>query len=206
MKEVEIFLDKIKLNGILNIPKEAKAIIIFAHGSGSSRFSPRNNYVARVLNNSNLATLLFDLLTEEEDRNYENRFNIELLAKRLIDVTKWIEKYPETKGLKIGYFGSSTGAAAALLAETKIENIYAIVSRGGRPDLVLSHLPKVKAPTLLIIGEKDEIVIKLNKLAYEYLKNEKEIVIIPGASHLFEEPGKLEEVARLASKWFIKHI
>ncbi len=206
MKEVEIFLDKIKLSGILNIPKEAKAIVIFAHGSGSSRFSPRNNYVAQVLNNSNIATLLFDLLTEEEDENYENRFNIELLAKRLIDVTKWIEKYPETKGLKIGYFGSSTGAAAALLAETKIGNIYAIVSRGGRPDLVLSHLQKVKAPTLLIIGEKDEIVIKLNRLAYEYLKSEKEIVIIPGASHLFEEPGKLEEVAKLASEWFIKHL
>ena len=191
-KEVKIPINSIKLDGILGIPKNAKGIVIFAHGSGSSRFSPRNNFVARELRKAGLATLLFDLLTEEEDLIYENRFNIKLLAERLITVTKWVKANDEIKNLKIGYFGASTGAAAALQASTKIEDIKAIVSRGGRPDLVLNYLPKVKAATLLIVGELDEYVIELNKIAYEKLKAEKELIIIPGASHLFEEPEKLD--------------
>ena len=205
-KEVKIPINSIKLDGILGIPKNAKGIVIFAHGSGSSRFSPRNNFVARELRKVGLATLLFDLLTEEEDLIYENRFNINLLAERLITVTKWVKANDEIKNLKIGYFGASTGAAAALQASTKIEDIKAIVSRGGRPDLVLDYLPKVKAATLLIVGELDEYVIELNKIAYEKLKAEKELIIIPGASHLFEEPGKLEEVSRLAKDWFLKFL
>jgi dienelactone hydrolase len=205
-KEVKIPINSIKLDGILGIPKNAKGIVIFAHGSGSSRFSPRNNFVARELRKAGLATLLFDLLTEEEDLIYENRFNIKLLAERLITVTKWVKANDEIKNLKIGYFGASTGAAAALQASTKIEDIKAIVSRGGRPDLVLDYLPKVKAATLLIVGELDEYVIELNKIAYEKLKAEKELIIIPGASHLFEEPGKLEEVSRLAKDWFLKFL
>jgi len=205
-KEVKIPINSIKLDGILGIPKNAKGIVIFAHGSGSSRFSPRNNFVARELRKVGLATLLFDLLTEEEDLIYENRFNIKLLAKRLITVTKWVKANDEIKNLKIGYFGASTGAAAALQASTKIEDIKAIVSRGGRPDLVLDYLPKVKAATLLIVGELDKYVIELNKIAYEKLKAEKELIIIPGASHLFEEPGKLEEVSRLAKDWFLKFL
>jgi putative phosphoribosyl transferase len=205
-KEVIIQINSIKLDGILGIPKNAKGIVIFAHGSGSSRFSPRNNFVARELRKAGLATLLFDLLTEEEDLIYENRFNINLLAERLITVTKWVKANDEIKNLKIGYFGASTGAAAALQASTKIEDIKAIVSRGGRPDLVLDYLPKVKAATLLIVGELDEYVIELNKIAYEKLKAEKELIIIPGASHLFEEPGKLEEVSRLAKDWFLKFL
>ncbi len=206
VKEVKIPINSIKLDGILGIPKNAKGIVIFAHGSGSSRFSPRNNFVARELRKAGLATLLFDLLTEKEDLIYENRFNINLLAERLITVTKWVKANDETKNLKIGYFGASTGAAAALQASTKIEDIKAIVSRGGRPDLVLDYIPKVKAATLLIVGELDEYVIELNKIAYEKLKAEKELIIIPGASHLFEEPGKLEEVSRLAKDWFLKFL
>lgn len=205
-KEVKIPINSINLDGILGIPKNAKGIVIFAHGSGSSRFSPRNNFVAGELRKAGLATLLFDLLTEDEDLIYENRFNIDLLAERLIAVTKWVKNNNEIKNLKIGYFGASTGAAAALQASTKIEDIKAIVSRGGRPDLVLDYLPKVKAATLLIVGELDEYVIELNKIAYEKLKAEKELVIIPAASHLFEEPGKLEEVSRLAKNWFLKFL
>ncbi|MEM1575471.1 MAG: alpha/beta family hydrolase [Nitrososphaerota archaeon] len=205
-KEVKIQINSINLDGILGIPENAKGIVIFAHGSGSSRFSPRNNFVARELRKVGLATLLFDLLTEEEDLIYENRFNIDLLADRLIAVTEWVKSNNETKNLKIGYFGASTGAAAALQASTKIEDIKAIVSRGGRPDLVLDYLPKVKAATLLIVGELDEYVIELNKIAYKKLKVEKELKIIPGASHLFEEPGKLEEVSQLAKEWFLKYL
>lgn len=205
-KEVKIQINSINLDGILGIPENAKGIVIFAHGSGSSRFSPRNNFVARELRKIGLATLLFDLLTEEEDLIYENRFNIDLLADRLIAVTEWVKSNNETKNLKIGYFGASTGAAAALQASTKIEDIKAIVSRGGRPDLVLDYLPKVKAATLLIVGELDEYVIELNKIAYKKLKVEKELKIISGASHLFEEPGKLEEVSQLAKEWFLKYL
>lgn len=196
-----------KLEGFLAIPNKAKSIVIFAHGSGSSRFSPRNSYVAKVLQEKNLATLLFDLLTREEDMLYENRFNIDLLAQRLADTTKWVKDYPDTKDMSIGYFGASTGAAAALQASVMVgPEVKAIVSRGGRPDLVMQYLPKVNAPTLLIVGEKDEIVIELNKQAFRDILAEKRLVIVPNASHLFEEPGTLEEVARLATEWFIKHL
>jgi putative phosphoribosyl transferase len=201
--EIKIPINSLQLDAILTIPKNAKGIIVFAHGSGSSRLSPRNTFVARELNKAKLATLLFDLLTKEEDAVYQNRFNINLLAERLVQVTKWLRKNPETKKFGICYFGASTGAAAALQAATKIAGIKAIVSRGGRPDLVLSYLPKVKSPTLFIVGEFDEPVLALNKQAYEKLRVKKKLVIIKGATHLFEEPGKLEEVANLAKEWFL---
>ncbi|MDI6807256.1 MAG: dienelactone hydrolase family protein [Candidatus Aenigmarchaeota archaeon] len=205
-KEIEIPINSIFLKGILNIPKKAKSMVIFAHGAGSSRLSPRNAYVARELNKAGIATLLFDLLTEEEDMIYENRFNVPLLTTRLIAVTKWVKTNPKTKTLAIGYFGASTGSAAALQAVAEIKGIKAVVSRGGRPDLVLPYLPKVSTPTLLIVGELDEPVIEMNKIAYERLKAEKELVIVPGATHLFEEPGKLEKVATLARKWFLRFL
>ncbi|MEM5801812.1 MAG: dienelactone hydrolase family protein [Candidatus Aenigmatarchaeota archaeon] len=205
-KTIKIFTDDIKLEGILNLPAKAKSIVLFAHGSGSDRFSPRNTFVARVLQEADIGTLLFDLLTKEEDALYENRFNIDLLAERLIAATKWVLTNPETKNLRIGYFGASTGAAAALQASTKIPSVFAIVSRGGRPDLAKNYLPKVKAPVLLIVGEYDEAVIELNKEAYDKIKAEKKLVIVPKATHLFEEPGALEEVAKLAKDWFLKYL
>lgn len=205
-KTIKIFTNDIKLEGILNLPAKAKSIVLFAHGSGSDRFSPRNTFVARVLQEADIGTLLFDLLTKEEDALYENRFNIDLLAERLIAATKWVLTNPETKNLRIGYFGASTGAAAALQASTKIPSVFAIVSRGGRPDLAKNYLPKVKAPVLLIVGEYDEAVIELNKEAYDKIKAEKKLVIVPKATHLFEEPGALEEVAKLAKDWFLKYL
>lgn len=201
-KSVKIEIDSIELDGILNLPKKSKGVVIFAHGSGSSRFSPRNNFVAGVLQKAGLGTLLFDLLTEEEDAIYENRFNIDLIAKRLVAATKWFVR--EHKNFKIGYFGASTGAAAALQSSAEIR-ADAIVSRGGRPDLA-KNLDKVKAPTLLVVGGYDDVVIELNKKAYEKIKAEKNLVIVPEATHLFEEPGKLEEVARLAKEWFVRHL
>lgn len=203
---VRITVGSVRLEGALNVPGGADAVVLFAHGSGSSRFSPRNNYVAEVLQKAGLATLLFDLLTEQEDRIYENRFNIPLIGHRLIIATKWIEDYSETKRRRIGYFGASTGAAAALLAAAEMgEDIAAIVSRGGRPDLAEPYLHSVHAPTLLIVGERDDVVIKLNQDAFQRITAEKDLVIVPGASHLFEEPGTLEEVARLATNWFTKY-
>ena len=202
------------IEGDLTIPNntiDAKGIVIFAHGSGSSRHSPRNQYVAQVLNNAGIATLLIDLLTKEEEKiddiTREHRFNIRLLARRLLISTDWISQYPKLQNLNIGYFGASTGAAAALVAASERTNaISAIVSRGGRPDLagqeVLNH---VQSPTLLIVGENDKQVIKLNKQAFvqlSRLEKKKKIVIVQGATHLFEEAGTLEEVARLASGWF----
>ena len=201
-KLVKIKIYSIVLEGILNLPKKAKGVVIFAHGSGSGRFSPRNNFVAGVLQKAGLGTLLFDLLTEEEDTIYENRFNIDLIGKRLTSATKWFVK--EHKNFKIGYFGASTGAAAALQSAAEIR-VDSIVSRGGRPDLA-KNLEKVKAPTLLVVGGYDDVVIELNKKAYEKIKAEKKLVIVPEATHLFEEPGKLEEVARLAKGWFVKHL
>ena len=201
-KSVKIEIDSISLKGILDLPKNAKSVVIFAHGSGSSRFSPRNNFVARILQKAGLGTLLFDLLTEEEDSVYETRFNIGLLAERLVAATKWFMK--EHKTFKIGYFGASTGAAAALQAAAEIR-INAIVSRGGRPDLA-KNLDKVKAPTLLIVGGYDDVVIELNKKAHEKIKAKKKLVIVPEATHLFEEPGKLEEVSRLAKEWLVKYL
>jgi dienelactone hydrolase len=204
-KLIEIELDGITLKGNLSIPENAIGMVIFSHGSGSSRLSPRNNYVAKVLNENGLATLLFDLLTEEEDRIYENRFNIDLISKRLIDVTRWVQNQKKTKGLSIGYFGASTGAASALKAAAFFdEDINAVVSRGGRPDLALQKLNRVTAPTLLIVGGWDHQVIQLNEKAYQELECKVKLEIIPEASHLFEEPGKLQQVADIASEWFNK--
>ena len=199
---VKIEIDSVTLDGILNLPKNTKSIVIFAHGSGSSRFSPRNNFVARILQKAGLGTLLFDLLTEEEDSVYETRFNIDLLAKRLMATTKWFMK--DYKNFRIGYFGASTGAAAALQAATEIK-VDAVVSRGGRPDLA-KNLGKVKAPTLLIVGGYDDVVIDLNRKASEQIKAKKKLVIVPRATHLFEELGKLEQVSKLAEKWFVKYL
>ncbi len=210
-KEVLIKIKGKDIAGSMEIPAKAKGLVIFAHGSGSSRFSPRNRYVAGILNKNNLGTLLFDLLTAEEEKvdNYtaEYRFNIKLLAERLIDVTDWLLKEPSLKNLKLGYFGASTGAAAALIAAAKKSSvIYAVVSRGGRPDLAMESLPEVKAPTLLIVGGEDFEVIELNRVAYENISAKKRLEIIPEATHLFEEPGALEEVALITSKWFTGHL
>jgi dienelactone hydrolase len=201
----------LKLQGELIVPSGAKGIVLFAHGSGSSRHSPRNQQVARILRQAGLATLLFDLLTAEEEaqdmKSRHLRFDIERLAARLLDATKWIMDKPETKSLRIGYFGSSTGAAAALLTAAQLgEKIGAIVSRGGRPDLAAQALPEVKASTLFIVGQKDEVVLGLNQQALAKLHCVKEIHIIPGATHLFEEPGTLEEAAREAGNWFDRYL
>jgi dienelactone hydrolase len=204
---VHIKAGPITLEGILTIPEDAKGVVLFVHGSGSSHLSPRNNFVAKVLQKASLATLLMDLLTEEEDMVYENRFNIELLTKRLIDVTKWLLDRPDIQGLNIGYFGASTGAAVALEGSIAMEdNIKAIVSRGGRPDLAYPYLNMVNVPTLLIVGELDDVVLGLNEKAYEKLSAEKHLVIISGATHLFEEKGALEQVAEVAKKWFVKYL
>jgi len=206
-KSVKIKINSISLEGDLFLPKDCKGIVIFAHGSGSSRKSPRNVFVAEVLQKAGLGTLLFDLLTEKEDEIYENRFDIDLLVQRLELATKWLKDLPETKNCKIGYFGASTGAAAALWAAAECgQEIAAVVSRGGRPDLALEFLPKVKAPTLLIVGGNDFEVIKLNEKAYEKVRAEKKLEIVSGATHLFEEPGTLEKVADLAKNWFIKYL
>ncbi len=204
-KNIIIEYNSTKLEGILNIPPKSKGIAIFAHGSGSDRFSQRNNFVARILQENDIATLLFDLLTKKEDEIYENRFDINLLANRLIAATKWVMINPETRNLRIGYFGASTGAAAAIQASIKIPNIACIVSRGGRVDLAKKYLQKIKSPTLLIVGELDYQILELNKEAYEMIKCEKNLAIVKGASHLFEEPKALEEVAELAYRWFKKY-
>ena len=204
-ESVSIPIDSITLEGSLNIPAHPKGLVLFAHGAGSGRLSSRNQFVAEILQKSGVATLLFDLLTEEEDLIYENRFDINLITARLIAATHWIVKHPNCKNLNIGYFGASTGAAAAINAATELNSIKAVVSRGGRPDLSGEHLNKLKAPVLLIIGGNDDVVIELNKQAYDRITSEKNLVIVPGATHLFEEPGTLEEVARLAKDWFIKY-
>lgn len=204
---IRIPIGPVELEGDLAIPEGAKAIVVFAHGSGSSRHSPRNKFVAEELNKVGLGSLLFDLLTEEEDSVYETRFNIGLLTERLGKATEWLVKQPRVKGMKIGYFGSSTGAASALEAAALLgDKIGAVVSRGGRPDLAGDSLPKVKAPTLLIVGGNDFGVIELNEGAYALLKCEKELSIVPGATHLFEEEGALEQVAKLAADWFKQKI
>lgn len=198
-----------KLEGELSIPENATGLVLFAHGSGSSRHSPRNQYVARVIREAGVGALLFDLLTREEEAvdltTRQLRFDINLLAGRLIGATGWAQEQDDTGHLPIGYFGSSTGAAAALVATAEVEDIAAVVSRGGRPDLAGTALRHVKAPTLLIVGGRDEVVIKLNQEAFAELRCEKELKIVPGATHLFEEPGALEEVARLAAEWFRRH-
>jgi dienelactone hydrolase len=195
------------LNGLLNVPKKPRGIVLFVHGSGSSRFSTRNQHVAGVLNEAGFATLLFDLLTPEEDtideQTREFRFNIPLLAERLIDVTHWCDNEFASQPLPIGYFGASTGGGAALIAAAQLpQTVKAVVSRGGRPDLAGDYLPSVKAPTLLIVGGNDVEVIALNQAAMQRLTCVHQLAIVPGATHLFEEPGTLDEVARLATQWF----
>jgi putative phosphoribosyl transferase len=210
MNEVQIRAGQAALSGNLHIPDEAAALVLFAHGSGSSRHSPRNQFVARTLNNAGLATLLFDLLTPEEEsidaRTAELRFNIGLLAERLVHATKWAKRQEQTRDLRIGYFGSSTGGGAALVAAAQVpEDVGAVVSRGGRPDLADEALPKVQAPTLLIVGGNDDVVIELNEQARDRMRCEVKLEIVPDATHLFEEPGALEKVAKLASAWFLLH-
>lgn len=196
-----------RLGGELVLPASATGIVLFAHGSGSSRFSPRNTYVADVLRNRGIGTLLFDLLTQEEDRDYATRFDIELLTRRLLVATSWLQGESEMQSLQVGYFGASTGAAAALQAAAKLGNkITAVVSRGGRPDLAGEQaLRQVTAPTLLLVGGADFGVIELNQQAYALLSCKKQLALIAGATHLFEEPGTLEQVARHAADWFAQH-
>jgi putative phosphoribosyl transferase len=206
-KIVHINEGRVVMEGMLKVPEEAVGIVLFAHGSGSSRFSPRNNFVSDILNNEGLATLLIDLLSEEEDAVYQMRFNIDLLADRLGKVVGWLQKEKETKELFVGLFGSSTGAAAAMRLAAKMgTKIKAVVSRGGRPDLAMAVLHKVTAPTLLIVGGNDFGVIELNEEAFEALTHVKKLEIVPGATHLFEEPGCLDEVAKLAKMWFKLHL
>ena len=213
MKEEAVVIPVVRgtMEGNLVIPSGAKGIVLFAHGSGSGRFSPRNQYVAKVLNEAGIGTLLIDLLTKEEEEidvaTGEFRFDIGLLSQRLEVATEWLKQNPATKSLAIGYYGASTGAAAALIAATKFpKDVKTVVSRGGRPDLAMQHLQKVKVPSLFIVGEKDTVVIDLNKKAMEQVPAEKKLEIVPGATHLFEEPGKLEEVAKLSADWFLAHL
>lgn len=208
MEEViHVKIDHISLEGALEVPKDAKGIVLFAHGSGSSRHSVRNIFVAKALSKVGLGTLLIDLLSENEDTVYQTRFNIELLSQRLIKIVRFLQKNESTKNLKIGLFGASTGAAAALEVAADLgSEIKACVSRGGRPDLAMNVLHRVTTPTLLIVGGADFGVIELNQKAYAALTCVKHIDIVPHATHLFEEPGTLEEVARLSREWFIKYL
>jgi putative phosphoribosyl transferase len=205
---VHIPVDGVTLEGALAIPANVRGLVLFVHGSGSSRFSPRNNYVARALRDAGLGTLLIDLLTRVEDQDYERRFDIPLLTERVVRVTTWLRAQPETKQLALGYFGASTGAAAALQAAAEASNqVGTVVSRGGRPDLAGAQaLGQVRCPVLLMVGGNDDIVIELNQQAHARLVCPKELVIVPGATHLFEEPGTLEQVAKLAADWFYRHL
>jgi putative phosphoribosyl transferase len=209
--DVSLTFEKVSLDGNLTIPEPAKGLVVFAHGSGSSRFSQRNRFVAEFLNAAGLATLLFDLLTSEEEdidlRTREFRFDIDLLTGRLIGVIDWARQNAQTAGFPIGLFGASTGAAAALgAAAARTSRVAAVVSRGGRPDLALRHLAQVRAPTLLIVGGKDSVVIELNQQAAAKLSVKHRLEIVPGATHLFEEPGKLEQVAELTRDWFLRYL
>ena len=211
MSEVQIQAGRAVLSGNLTIPENAVGLVLFAHGSGSSRHSTRNQFVARTLNDAHLATFLFDLLTQHEEtidmRTGEHRFDIALLAERLVHATTWAKQQEQTRDLRLGYFGSSTGGGAALVAAAKLpQDVDAVVSRGGRPDLAGDALPKVQAPTLLIVGGNDDVVIELNEMARDQMRCEVKLEIVPGATHLFEEPGALEKVAKLASDWFVDHI
>jgi dienelactone hydrolase len=217
-QNVQIPSGQVTLDGELSLPQRARGVVLFAHGSGSSRFSPRNQYVARVIREAGIGTLLFDLLTREEEsidiHTRHLRFDLGLLAGRLIDATRWLEENADrvkeeagASALRPGYFGASTGGGAALLAAAQLgESIGAVVSRGGRPDLAGAALAEVESPTLFIVGGRDEVVIELNEEAYARLRCEKDLKIVPGATHLFEEPGALEEVARLAADWFRQHL
>jgi pimeloyl-ACP methyl ester carboxylesterase len=202
-KNIEIPVHNVLLKGRLRIAEYPKGVVVFSHGSGSGRLSNRNNFVAEYLLTKGFSSLLFDLLTEKEDFIYESRFDIELLSQRLIKVTQWVLKHKDLEDLPIGYFGASTGAASALFATTQLkDNIKAIVSRGGRPDLAMSILNKIKIPTLLIVGGEDHSVIILNHMAFNELEGIKKMEIVEDATHLFEEPGALEEVAALSANWF----
>lgn len=204
---VYIPVDGVMLDGEFVLPEGAEAVVIFAHGSGSSRHSPRNKFVAEALQEEGLGTLLFDLLTPEDDMLHANRFNIPLLTDRLKAATLWLEQQPTAKGLAVGYFGASTGAAAALWAAADLgKDVRAVVSRGGRPDLADPVLDRVEAPTLLIVGERDYAVIDLNREAWKRITAVKDLKIIAGATHLFEERGALEQVAYAAAEWFIRHL
>ncbi|AGK47743.1 MULTISPECIES: alpha/beta family hydrolase [Burkholderia] len=211
IQEVRIPIGKVELNGMLAMPEHASGIVVFAHGSGSSRLSPRNQEVAAVLQRAGLATLLFDLLTIEEQRRdavtAEYRFAIAFLARRLVSALDWLRERPDVGKLPVGLFGASTGAAAALIAaNARGRVVRAVVSRGGRPDLAGDALPRVRVPTLLIVGERDDEVLRLNRVAAGWLIGESKLVVVPGATHLFEEPGTLDEVARVAAEWFVVHL
>lgn len=210
-RAVRVSVDSAVLEGIFAVPPAAQGVVLFAHGSGSGRHSPRNQFVARALQEEGLATLLLDLLTPEEEvvdlRTREFRFNIPLLADRLVGATDWLSGQPDAQELNVGYFGASTGAAAALIAASERPHLVeAVVSRGGRADLAAPILPDVKAPTLLIVGGNDLHVIDLNRQAMSQLQTEKKLEIVPGAGHLFQEPGTLEQVALLAGEWFRRHL
>lgn len=208
MNTVKIPAGSVELNGELVLPPAAPGVVLFAHGSGSSRFSPRNTFVANVLQQQGIGTLLFDLLTRAEDQDYATRFDIDLLTRRLLVATAWLQAESIAKTLRIGYFGASTGAAAALQAAAEMgDAIAAVVSRGGRPDLAgETALSQVVAPTLLIVGSADYGVIDLNEQAYALMKCERELMLVPGATHLFEESGTLEQAAQLAAKWFSRYL
>jgi dienelactone hydrolase len=207
---ITLIADSVHLEGILTIPKNAKKIVVFAHGSGSSHLSTRNQFVAKKLNEADIATLLFDLLTmaeeEEDDRTLEYRFDIDFLARRLIHTIQWIKNTETIKDLSLGLFGASTGAGAALTTAASEPLVKAVVSRGGRPDLAAPILSQVKIPVLLIVGGNDQPVIEMNQDALTQLTSIKKLEIIPGATHLFEEPGTLDEVARLAKAWFLQYL
>ncbi len=207
MAEVEISADGVLLLGTLDVPAGARGIVVFAHGSGSSRLSPRNKQVAEYLNARGLGTLLFDLLTPEESDDRRNVFDIDLLGRRLVAATEWVGSREDLASLGIGYFGASTGAAAALVAAAGLgSRVAAVVSRGGRPDLAIPVLDRVTAPTLLIVGGADHPVIGMNEEAQRHLRCENELVIVPGATHLFEEPGAIEKVSELAADWFDRYL
>jgi dienelactone hydrolase len=210
-REVSVSVDSISLPGELSVPGRAEGLVLFAHGSGGSRHSPRNQYVAQVIREAGVGTLLFDLLTREEERidlqTRHMRFDIALLAQRLVGATEWVKKQKETALLRIGYFGASTGGGAALVAAVEMgDEIGGVVSRGGRPDMAGEALPQVVAPALLIVGGLDDVIIRFNEEALGKLQCVKELKIVPGATHLFEEPGKLEEVAQLAADWFQRYL
>lgn len=210
-KNLSIPVQDLSLRGDFEIPARARGLVLFAHGSGSSRQSPRNKAVARTLRSARIGTLLFDLLTEEEEAEESEtghlRFDIELLAGRLVAIAQWAVKQPTAHHLGLGFFGASTGGAAALVAAARLgSTVDAVVSRGGRPDLAGDALEQVKSPTLFIVGERDELVLRLNEEAYARLRTEKQLAVVPRATHLFEETGALEEVARLAAQWFLHHL
>ncbi len=207
MSEVELGVGSARLSGFLEVPADARGVVAFAHGSGSSRLSPRNLAVARALNARGIATLLFDLLTSEEEADRRNVFDIGLLSSRLSAAVVWLQQHEETSGLGVGLFGASTGAAAALVSAAELgEAVAAVVSRGGRPDLAGDALEQVRAPTLLIVGGSDVVVLELNREAASRLRCEYALEVVPGATHLFEEPGALERVCELATEWFVRHL